>query len=287
MAFEDKKITCVQCGVEFVFTAGEQAFFAERGLESEPKRCSSCRRKKKKKSRYADKENDGIYRSPAFEGSAPKHQKIRRRHHGRREDDQRIDGQGGRAPRGRGQGQGRFGRESDRFPGEYRSPAFKEQDKIRPEEEYRAPGFQEYKNIDPSEEYRSPGFREYSDIDVNEEYRAPAYGGRRNKYRDERPLFHIVCPACGQEAMVPVLPDEREDDVLCQECYQKKRRQEYEERKAAAVLTAVSEGADAPEDEPILQADLPEAEADDTALESADGDPSRSDPSNEEPSSNI
>lgn len=283
MAFEDKKITCIQCGVEFVFTAGEQAFFAERGLESEPKRCSSCRRKKKKKSRYADKENDGIYRSPAFEGSAPNHQKIRRRHQGRREDDRMIDRNDRYAPRGRGQSQGRFGSESDRFQGEYRSPAFKEQDKIRPEEEYRAPGFQEYKNIDPSEEYRSPGFREYSDIDVNQEYRAPAYGGRRNKYRDERPLFHIVCPACGQEAMVPVLPDEREDDVLCQECYQKKRRQEYEERKAAAVLGAVSEGAGATENEPILQTDLPETEEDGPG--NADYDSSQSDPSNEDPPS--
>ena len=44
---EDKKIVCVDCGKEFVFTVGEQEFYKEKGFENEPKRCPDCRRAKK------------------------------------------------------------------------------------------------------------------------------------------------------------------------------------------------------------------------------------------------
>jgi hypothetical protein len=43
---EDKTLVCVDCGEEFVFTVGEQEFFAEKGF-AEPKRCKTCRDKKK------------------------------------------------------------------------------------------------------------------------------------------------------------------------------------------------------------------------------------------------
>ncbi|MBO8159028.1 zinc-ribbon domain containing protein [Thermosyntropha sp.] len=41
--FEDKTLVCQDCGREFVFTAGEQEFYAEKGFENEPKRCKDCR----------------------------------------------------------------------------------------------------------------------------------------------------------------------------------------------------------------------------------------------------
>lgn len=41
--FTDRIINCLDCGVEFVFTAGEQDFFAQRGFTEAPKRCPSCR----------------------------------------------------------------------------------------------------------------------------------------------------------------------------------------------------------------------------------------------------
>ncbi len=43
MAFEDKQIICRDCGEPFVFTAGEQQFYQEKGLEHEPQRCRACR----------------------------------------------------------------------------------------------------------------------------------------------------------------------------------------------------------------------------------------------------
>ena len=47
MEFEDKTLICKDCGKEFVFTAGEQAFYKEKGLTNEPKRCKECRDKRK------------------------------------------------------------------------------------------------------------------------------------------------------------------------------------------------------------------------------------------------
>ena len=41
--FEDKTLVCKECGKEFVFTAGEQEFYAEHGFENEPQRCKECR----------------------------------------------------------------------------------------------------------------------------------------------------------------------------------------------------------------------------------------------------
>jgi CxxC-x17-CxxC domain-containing protein len=43
MAFQDKTLTCVDCGQQFVFTAGEQEFYAQKGFMNEPKRCKSCK----------------------------------------------------------------------------------------------------------------------------------------------------------------------------------------------------------------------------------------------------
>ncbi len=49
--YEDKTLTCKDCGKEFVFTAGEQEFYAERGFQNEPQRCKTCRDARKQASR--------------------------------------------------------------------------------------------------------------------------------------------------------------------------------------------------------------------------------------------
>ena len=42
----DKALTCADCNSEFIFTASEQEFYAERQF-SEPRRCPSCRAARK------------------------------------------------------------------------------------------------------------------------------------------------------------------------------------------------------------------------------------------------
>ena len=43
----DKTLVCKDCGAEFVFTEGEQAFYKEKGFENEPQRCPDFRKAKK------------------------------------------------------------------------------------------------------------------------------------------------------------------------------------------------------------------------------------------------
>ena len=43
MEYHDKVLKCSECGAEFVFTAGEQMFFADKGFKNEPKRCKACK----------------------------------------------------------------------------------------------------------------------------------------------------------------------------------------------------------------------------------------------------
>ena len=42
MTLSDKTLTCVDCGYEFTFTAGEQEFFASKGYTNEPRRCPNA-----------------------------------------------------------------------------------------------------------------------------------------------------------------------------------------------------------------------------------------------------
>ena len=51
--YEDKTLVCKECGSEFVFTAGEQEFYAERGFQNEPQRCKACRDARKNATRPA------------------------------------------------------------------------------------------------------------------------------------------------------------------------------------------------------------------------------------------
>lgn len=54
MPYQDIQLTCKDCGKTFTWTAGEQQFFAEKGLTNVPLRCPEDR--KKKKSRAANQQ---------------------------------------------------------------------------------------------------------------------------------------------------------------------------------------------------------------------------------------
>lgn len=55
---KDKIITCIDCGEEFVFTVNDQQFYKEQGFKNEPKRCKSCRDKKKAKYEQRNQEEE-------------------------------------------------------------------------------------------------------------------------------------------------------------------------------------------------------------------------------------
>ena len=47
MTYQDKTLTCRDCGATFVFTASEQEFYSSKGFANEPSRCPSCRAARK------------------------------------------------------------------------------------------------------------------------------------------------------------------------------------------------------------------------------------------------
>ena len=47
MALTDQTLVCRDCNQEFVFTVGEQEFYASRNLTNTPSRCPSCRAARK------------------------------------------------------------------------------------------------------------------------------------------------------------------------------------------------------------------------------------------------
>lgn len=61
--FQDKTLQCKDCGAEFVFTAGEQQFYSEKGFENEPKKCKECRQQAKKN---FSRSNNGGQRRTGF-----------------------------------------------------------------------------------------------------------------------------------------------------------------------------------------------------------------------------
>jgi CxxC-x17-CxxC domain-containing protein len=50
MEYEDKTLVCADCSQPFVWTAGEQRFYAEKSFQNEPKRCKACKSRKSARS---------------------------------------------------------------------------------------------------------------------------------------------------------------------------------------------------------------------------------------------
>ena len=58
--FNDKVLSCRDCGNEFVFSASEQEFYAEKGFVNEPQRCKDCRNARKQNSRAPREMHDAV-----------------------------------------------------------------------------------------------------------------------------------------------------------------------------------------------------------------------------------
>ena len=69
--YEDKTLICKECGKEFVFTAGEQEFYAEKGFENEPQRCKACRDARKNANKNGRVMYTGVCASCGKEAKVP------------------------------------------------------------------------------------------------------------------------------------------------------------------------------------------------------------------------
>lgn len=69
--FEDKVLICKDCGKEFVFTAGEQEFYQEKGFENEPTRCRECRNNRRQERRNRNRGERVMYDAICSECGKP------------------------------------------------------------------------------------------------------------------------------------------------------------------------------------------------------------------------
>ena len=53
MEFQDRELTCADCGEVFIFTAGEQLFFYDKQFQNQPNRCKPCKAKRNAQFRFA------------------------------------------------------------------------------------------------------------------------------------------------------------------------------------------------------------------------------------------
>jgi CxxC-x17-CxxC domain-containing protein len=58
--YQDKVLICQECGKEFIWTAGEQEFYAEKGFTNVPKRCPECRAARKNRDKPQRQMYDAI-----------------------------------------------------------------------------------------------------------------------------------------------------------------------------------------------------------------------------------
>jgi len=69
--YQDKTIVCKDCGQEFIFTVGEQEFYAERGFQNEPQRCKNCRDARKNSGKSQREQHVAICASCGGEAKLP------------------------------------------------------------------------------------------------------------------------------------------------------------------------------------------------------------------------
>ena len=63
MSYQDKSLTCSDCGINFTFSAQDQEFFAQKGYTNDPKRCNPCR-----ETRKSQRGGGGSYSGNSYSG---------------------------------------------------------------------------------------------------------------------------------------------------------------------------------------------------------------------------
>ena len=71
-SYTDKPLPCRDCGTSFLFTAGEQEFFAQKGFTNEPSRCPECRAANKSRRGAVSGYRSGDYSGSSYSSERPR-----------------------------------------------------------------------------------------------------------------------------------------------------------------------------------------------------------------------
>jgi len=73
--YTDETLSCTDCGNEFIFSAGEQEFFAAKGFQNKPNRCPDCRSARRNQRATAGVGGGGGYGAGPRAGGGPGRQR--------------------------------------------------------------------------------------------------------------------------------------------------------------------------------------------------------------------
>ncbi len=234
----DQQIACSECGGNFVFTAAEQTFYAEKQLAAPPKRCKTCRLARKSardggggggggggNRRFAGGGQDGGFRGaprgrPATGGGGWSSPAAPAAPTGRF-----PGGGGGRDARPAGNFRGGNGAgTSGGSGGSFRGAAAPNREAPRDGRgDFRSPPFSSG-GTGPAPGRGDTRGREprFGDTPAPPRRAPEPQEARPARPRPERPKFDITCAECGTQAHVPFKPLEGRQ-VFCQPCYRARR----------------------------------------------------------------
>ncbi len=243
----DSQIRCSDCGELFLFSEQEQAFFAEKGLNTPPKRCKPCRQARKTASPSGGGAGGG-----GFGDRAPRPGGRARPSTGGFGDRSRGAPARGAPPRG---GEGGW-RPRDAGAGPARAPASQATSSNGPRPSGGAPRESGGWKTPHAPHAPPPGARARDARErtfagpaptSQQTQQAPRQQAPRDddakpaaRERAAKPKFDITCAECGAPSQVPFKPLEGRQ-VYCQPCY---RLRKIASPDAAAPRNLDAQGAD-------------------------------------------
>ncbi len=227
MTYQDKEIHCGDCGTRFGFSAEEQMFYADKGLDHEPRRCKACRMARKARRRDGEP-GSSCPRQVSHDGADPQGGIFVRRSwhnsHQRPDDRPWKQSAGVYQPRHGHKvgGRGNWRQRQERVP-EWAQPGWQDP---RGKSRDGAPLFKA--DFGPSSESRE-GLHRHGRSGGTQ-------GNRRNPQRDgggpQKPLVlhDAVCADCRTETQVPFKPN-GVLPVYCRTCLPRHKPRRTEARR--------------------------------------------------------
>ena len=254
---EDKILFCRDCGEEFIFSVREQDFYAQKGFENDPVRCSSCRATRKRQNGVSVSAGGDDYAQPVSDygnnsNYAPNNfgnQRPSNNNYGNQRPVGNNYGNGGNSygnqrPNNYGNGGGSYGNQrpnnynngggngyGNQRPNNYNNGGGNGYGNQRPNN-YNNGGGNGYGNQRPNN-YGNGGGNNYGNGGGNSygNQRPNNYGNGGGNYTpnnfgnsgytnqvDDRPRYPIVCANCGIKTEVPFVPRDGVP-VFCRTCY--------------------------------------------------------------------
>jgi CxxC-x17-CxxC domain-containing protein len=255
---DDKILYCRDCGLDFIFSAREQVFYAQKGFQNDPTRCPECRAERKNMPRenrpsFAPRGNGGNYQqnnnrrdynnSGNYQNNSGNYQNNNRRDYNNSGNNQDNSGNyqnnnrrdynnsgnyqnnsGNSRPYDNNRSYDNNRPNNSRPYDNNRSYDNNRPNNSRPYDNNRSGNSRPYDNNRPNNSRPYDNNRSYNNNDNSGNFNR---GGYNNSSGDqERKTYEVTCANCGIQTEVNFVPREG-SAVYCRKCYNENRQRQY------------------------------------------------------------